>query len=497
MKTTTKKSVKKIKEVDVYKLNHIDYKPRSKPQLRMLEVDHQNVFDVCLLGASGSGKTVAGIISSMGPQADGSFLTDRSEYRAIYLRRESVLLQRSGLLDAAEMWYKRFYPKVEFNRVEKQFTFPSGAKITFSGCEQESDKEKFKGFTELHAVVFEELTQFSQGIYEFIVSRLRTSTDIPLRVRSTTNPGDKHEEWVMNKYKYWITKSAEPIEKPFDVEWGEVLFYWANTDGVEVSKIRPKNIKSFSFCGIETESDDVTKDNRQFMAAQIVDPVQRAQLVDGIWGLKQGSGQYFSISDLVETTTKTSPSVRVRYWDSAASGPKGDYLSGALVAHTIDAGMSKFCIEDIMLVKAEPSEVANIIKQTAIRDGKQTFVAMEQEPASHSKVLMDLYQRDLKTMGFTMLVDIKRDSKLVRAQLISPTAKEHRISFIRCPMTDEMLKQLVNFPTKGIHDDAVDSISGAIFFLLHKLPRPVMIPRAKSGPPIDFKNLLGTPNFMR
>lgn len=479
-----------------YKIKDIDYVPKSKAQKLLIEKDYQSIFDVCLLGSSGAGKTVALIISSMGPQKDGTFLTDRSEYRAIFLRRESTLLQRSGLLDAALMWYKRFYPKVEFNKVEKQFLFPSGAKITFSGCEQESDMQKFKGYTELHCVCYEELTQFSDTIFDFINSRLRTTTNIPLRVRSTTNPGDRHEEWVMKRYKYWITKSSEPLNKEFEVEWGQTLFYWATLDGVRFDKDKPEH-DCFSICGIETYINDIKKDNDKFMAAQINDPILRAQLVDGVWGLKIGSGHYFSITDFTETYIKPHPSVKIRYWDSAASGPKGDYLAGALVSHTIENGISKFCIEDIILLKAEPGDVIDIIKKTAMKDGKATYIGMEQEPASHSKVLIDLYQRDLKALGFTMLVDVKKDSKQVRAQFASPIAKENRISFIRGGMTDEMLKQLVNFPTKGIHDDAVDSCTGAIFFLLHKLPKPIMIPKAKSTEVYNFKNMKMVPDIFR
>jgi len=56
------------------------YKPISKAQKEMIKKDFDNIFDVCLFGASGVGKTIALIISSLGPQRDGSFLADRKEY---------------------------------------------------------------------------------------------------------------------------------------------------------------------------------------------------------------------------------------------------------------------------------------------------------------------------------------------------------------------------------------------------------------------------------
>ena len=467
-----------IKKIPKYKIKDTDYVPLSKAQKLLMQRDFENVFDVCLLGASGVGKTVALIISSMGPQKDGSFLTDRSEYRCIFLRRESTLLSRAGLLDAAYMWYKRFYQTVEFNKVEKTFTFPSGAKIAFGGVEQDSDKEKYKGYTELHCVCWEELTQFSQAQYDFICSRLRTKTNIPLRVRSSTNPGDREEQWVMNRYKYWITKFAEPVDRDFEAKWGEVLYYHADLDGVVISRKKPDDVH-FSFCGIETYVNDIKKDNDKFMAAQITDPVLRAQLVDGVWGLKAGAGMYFSKEDFFESTVKAPAwAVRIRYWDKACSGPKGDYLAGCLMAHYVEDGISKLLIEHMILEKPEVSKVKAIINYTAQKDGKDVYIGFEQEPGSSGKELMDDYNRDLSRQGFKVIVDNKRKSKLDRATLLSPLTKDHRVGFIHCEASNEMFKQLVGFPTKGLHDDACDTVSGASYLLLNQMPKPQQFKRA-------------------
>lgn len=459
-----------------YKAKDTDYKPFSPAQKLLMTRDFENVFDVCLFGASGVGKTVALIMSSMGPQLDGTFLTDRPEYRALFLRRESTLLQRSGLLDAAYMWYRRFYPKVEFNKVEKTFSFPSGAKIFFGGCEQDTDKEKYKGYTELHCVLFEELTQFSQPIYDFICSRLRTKTNIPLRVRSSTNPGDKEEEWVMNKYKYWITKSAVPLDKDIEANWGETLYYWADFNGVKVDRNKPILEDGtvdicFSFCGIETFINDIKKDNDKFMSAQINDPILRAQLVDGMWGLKPTAGLYFKEEDFIRAENKINPATRIRYWDKACSGKRGDYLCGMLVAHYLQDDISHYIIEDLYLGKVEPHQVKNIIKSISRNDGKHTFIGFEQEPGSSGKELMDIYKRDLEGDGYRVIVDQKRESKINRAAAISPLAKENRISYIPNQHTQEMFNQLVSFPT-GKNDDVVDAISASIQILQNRLPRP-------------------------
>lgn len=479
----------------MYKIKEIDYQPISKAQKLLMKKDFENVYDVCLFGASGGGKTVAILISSLGPQKDRSFLVDRPEYRALFLRRESTLLQRSGLLDAAYTWYRRFYPTVEFNKVEKTFTFPSGAKIFFGGVEQDSDKEKYKGYTELHCVLFEELTQFSQTIYDFICSRLRTKTNIPLRVRSTTNPGDKEEEWVMDRYKYWITKSVVSLDKDISTDWGETLYYWADFDGRKVGK-EPKDSIYFSFCGIETFADDITTTNSKFMSAQINDPALKAQLVDGIWGIKPTAGMYFKEDDFIPGERKEG--IKIRYWDKACSGQKGDFLAGALVTHYLDKEL-KFHIEDLILVKPEVSEVQKIIQKTALMDGKNVWIGIEQEGASAGKEISYIYKESLEKLGYKVLIDHKHGmSKQERASLVSPLSTAKKITYTPCSASKEMFNQLVNFPTKNVADDAVDSITGAIFLLQSKLPKPTnILPVKKEFNLALLEEIRGTPSIFR
>ena len=444
-----------------------DYRPKSKAQKLLMKRDFEGIYDVCLFGSSGSGKTVALIISSLGPQKDGTLLVDRSEYRGIFLRRESVLLTRSGLIDSAMFWYRNFYPSVQYNKVEKEFTFPSGAKINFGGCERDEDKEKYKGYTELHFVGFEELTQFSEAIYDFICSRLRTSTNIPLRVRSSTNPGDAHEQWVLDRYKYWISNCVVPLDREL-VNNGEILFFSRQNDKLEVSKEKG----TFSVAAIETFIDDISPENREKMSTSLNDPILRAQLVDGVWGLKHSSGAffketYFSVVDKVPT-----PKVSVRYWDKACSGEKGDYLCGMKVSHYKIGIESYFVIEDTILEKPEPADVLKIISLAAEKDGDQVTVIIEKEPGSSGKEILDIYKAAIQKTGRRVLVDDKRASKIDRASSVAPLAKESRIQYLPQKNINEVIHQLVSFPDKNTHDDAVDTLSGAIYYLKYKLAQP-------------------------
>lgn len=452
------------------------YIPISDAQKKMLELDLLGVKDVCMFGASGAGKTIALIISSLGIYIDKKgnrkFLVNRPEYRCLVLRREAVLLERAGLLSTAQTWYRNYFPTVKYNKVNKTFTFPSGAQITFAGCERDEDKEKFKGYSELHCVCFEELTQFSESIFNFITSRMRTKTDIPLRIRSTTNPGDLYEDWVRERYKYWITKCVVPLEREMQCTSGEVIYrqYDRLSNKVIVSNKEFEGSESIS--GVETFINDVKKDNDVLMSNALGNGVLISQLVEGIWGLKDASGtffkeHYFSVVDEVPT-----PKVTCRYWDKACSGQKGDYLCGMKVSHFKKGTESFYVIEDTILVKPEPSEVFNIIKKAAKEDGEHVTCILEKEPGSSGKELSYIYKSDLERDRVRVLIDEKRVSKIDRASFIAPLAKSKHIMYIQKSEMNEVLKQLVSFPSKNINDDAVDCLSGAIFYLSEKLPQP-------------------------
>ena len=476
-----KKSNFTIKKEKGYKLKEQDYKPRSEAQEMMMACDFADIDEVTMGGAGGAGKTIALIISSMGPRKDGTLLTDNKSYTGLILRREANQLEKSGLIRAANEWYSKFYPTVDFNSSLKRFTFPSGATISFAGCESEDDAFKFKGFTRLHFIGLEELTQFTERQFELLTSRLRDADNlIPLRVRATTNPGDKFEEWVLNRYKYWLYDSCvTPLETDIKAKYSVPLFRYVdlNDPDLVTSVCEKKPSHAFNrFVFIQTFSDDIMANNKTNMAMKLSDPVLRAQLVGGQWGLKAHAGMFFKELDFRETNKKSDHCTRIRYWDKSCS-VNGDYTCGILVARTWD---ENFIIEDCVLTKVDAPDVKNLIFNTAKRDGKSVYIGIEQEGGAAGKELSYEYEQLLRKEGYKVSLDNKGQnkataSKMARASIISPLAKEGKISILEGNHSwrPEFINQLINFPSKGIHDDAVDALSGAIMSLKNKLPAPL------------------------
>ena len=83
----------------------------------------------------------------------------------------------------------------------KTWHFPSGASLTFGYLEKPGDEYRYQS-TEFQMIGFDELTQFTENQYRYLFSRWRRSQDaeMPLRMRSASNPGGIGHEWVRERF---------------------------------------------------------------------------------------------------------------------------------------------------------------------------------------------------------------------------------------------------------------------------------------------------------
>mgnify|MGYP002413537728 CR=1 FL=1 len=151
-----------------------------------------NDFEVLAGGAAGGGKSDYLLLAA-------AQYVDRPGYAALLLRRTFADLNLPGaLMDRAKTWWMNV---ARWSEKSKTFTFPSGATITFGYLEHEDDKFRYQG-SEFQFVGFDELTQFTETQYLYLLSRLRRllGVDIPLRARGATNPGGVGHRWVKRRF---------------------------------------------------------------------------------------------------------------------------------------------------------------------------------------------------------------------------------------------------------------------------------------------------------
>lgn len=152
-----------------------------------------DIFEALYGGSVGCGKSELLVIA---PLAYEFHL--HPKFKGLILRRTYPELERE-IVVRSETYYAAAGAK--YNRQEKVWRFPSGARIFFGHAENESDIRRYDG-VEYNYVAYDELTSFTKFQYLYIAaSRCRSATaDLPAIVRSSGMPGGVGNEWVRRRF---------------------------------------------------------------------------------------------------------------------------------------------------------------------------------------------------------------------------------------------------------------------------------------------------------
>lgn len=366
-------------------------------------------------GAAGGGKSDALLMAAL-------MFVDFPGYNAIIFRRTySDLALPEALIARSIEWLKP--TEAHWDGINHIWHFPSGACLAFGNMEHENDKYRYQSAA-FQCIELDELTQFTESQYRYLFSRLRRLEDsnIPLRMRGASNPGNIGHDWVKQRFM---------IE---GAKYGRIF--------------------------IPARLDDNPNLDRQKYEESLreLDPITRRQYLQGDWTARHGGSifkrEWFSI-----TTDYPHDSNKVRYWDLAATKPEPnkdpDYSVGALVAEK----QGIYYVIDIQRVQAKPLQVENLIQQCAELDGATTRIYMEQEPGSSGVVVTDHYAREV-LQGYAYHAIRSTGSKQERATPMSSAAEAGNIRLLKGTWNTAFLDELEAFP-QGSHDDQVDAVSGA------------------------------------
>ena len=150
------------------------------------------------------------------------------EYQpALILRREAT--QVKGIEDELE---RILGSRDGYNSQSHIWRLPSGATIELGGVPNEKDKEKYQGRP--HRLKgFDEITQFTESQYRYIIGWLRDAQGRRCRVVATGNPPTSASgEWVRRYWGPWLDKSHTNPAKPGELRW----FTTIDGEDVEVEK---------------------------------------------------------------------------------------------------------------------------------------------------------------------------------------------------------------------------------------------------------------------
>ncbi|GCE14183.1 phage terminase large subunit [Tengunoibacter tsumagoiensis] len=417
-------------------------------------------------GAAGGGKTFAHLLMALRYAA----LDPRPGYNAVIFRRvmPQVTLP-GGLWDESQMMYSLAGGKANQSRYEWRWP-QHRTKIKFASMQYESDRLAWQG-SQLAFIGFEELTHFLESQFFYMLSRARSTCGVMPRVVGTVNPDA--DSWVKAFLAPWVDDS-------YDGHGGHAAsgeIRWFVRDGGVISWLAPgerhPDAVSVSFIAASIFDNPalLSADPGYLSALKALPLVERQRLLFGDWSARN-TGSLFKRHwfPLVDQAPPHSDIARiVRYWDVAATEPSEtnkdpDWTVGIKVARLVD---DSYAILDMRRERYSPASVEALVKRTADEDGHEIQVYMEQEPGAGSKSLIDYYRRKVLP-GYAFFGHKVGADKETRAQPVSSQAQAGNVRLVRSAWNDALLSELEAFPTVGVHDDAVDALSGAMEQLFGK-----------------------------
>ena len=243
---------------------HIDnqeviFKPNSGPQTEFLAASEREVF---YGGARGGGKSYAMLVDPL------RYCT-KANHRALLVRRTMPELR--DLIQKSQLLYSKAFPNAKWREQEKEWRFPSGAKIEFGYAENMTDVLRYQGQSYTW-IGIDELPQYpSPDIYNFLRSSLRSvDKDIPVYMRATGNPGNVGSQWV----KEMFVDPSEP-NTAFDV-------------GIDTPNGKKYITRRFIPAKLQDNPYLMQTDDYYIMLASLPE-VQRKQFLDGDWSAFENS----------------------------------------------------------------------------------------------------------------------------------------------------------------------------------------------------------------
>jgi phage terminase large subunit-like protein len=397
-------------------------------QAAFLLLPHREAF---YGGSAGGGKSEALLAGALQ-------YADQPGYAAIIFRRELAdLKQPDALIPRARAWLRN--TDASWNDNDHQWTFPSGAVLKFAYLQHDNDLDNYQGAA-FQYVGFDELTQFPEAHYTYLLSRTRRPAEmlhIPLRVRSAGNPGGRGHAWVKARF--------------------------IDNDGWYVDKKGRRQRRVFVPARL-TDNRHLDRDSYEANLDEL-DPVKRAQLLDGDWNVRP-AGKMFR-REWFKMRAEYPVGLRwVRYWDQAATEDTGkndpDWTAGALVAvRRLGDGASEVWVRDVRRIRGSPGDVEDFIKGTAQEDGPDVEIHIEEEGGSSGK--NNTYNYVTRVLfGYAVFGHPKRTGKMVAWKPLSGQAQAGNVFLVVGEWNEWWIEEAVSAPNPGVHDDGLDAVAGGL-----------------------------------
>lgn len=410
----------------------------NTPTLKQAEFCVADDDEVFFGGAAGGGKS-DGLLTA------GLMYVILPKYSGIIIRESFAALSKpDALIDRSHAWLDN--TDAHWDEKKYVWTFPTGSKLSFGYIQTERDLNQYDS-TAYQFIGYDELTQMPKKHYTHLFSRLRKlkDSDIPLRVRSASNPGNIGHKWVKERFiEPW--QKTLPNHRTFEVGY------------VPKTRFIPSKLDDNPYLDAESYE----------KALNELDALQRKRFRDGDWDISEEGNMFkreWFEKHMIDIVPR--PIKRLRFWDLASTSDKdrkrrnSAETAGALLyvmnprETTIQA-----VFMDICTTMKNPAGVEDYIRKTAEADGRNTVVYIEQEPGSAGVNTISHYRRNVLP-EFTVIGHRSKDRKVDRASPASSKIEHGLLVFQRGDWNEKAIDHCCFFPSDAYPKDIVDTISGA------------------------------------
>ena len=414
--------------------------------------------DVAIFGgAAGSGKSYSVLLWI-------ASLVTLPRYSAVVFRRTSTELTGGGSIWEESQTMFRNLGGTPRQNPNLDWRFPSGAIVEFRHLQHVWDVHGHQS-KQYATIVFEELTQFEESQFWYLLSRARTKAPVRAHIRATCNPDS--DSFVRKLIDWWIGPEGLPIEsRSGQLRWFVRVrdeLRWFDTKADAEAAHPGRTPLSLTFISASLE-DNRLGDPSYRERLEALPYVERERLLGRNWDVRHAAGtilrrEWFRVVD----APPCEPVMTVRGWDKGATAG-GDETVGARVS-SLGAGRGWY-IGDVATVRGTPAQVFALMRSCATQDGQAVPQCIWQDPGQAGIVDVDTTTTQLKP--YAVRAERASHSKLEYAKPWATAAEQGALGqgppiyIQRGPWLDALLAELDGFDGQsGGLDNKVDAISRA------------------------------------
>lgn len=310
------------------------------------------------------------------------------------------------------------------NRTDFTFTFPNGSIIRFVSLQHPGDEQNYKS-AEFDVLLFDELTEFEESQYTFMLSRVRSAKGHPTHVIATSNPEGRGFRWVKRRF---VAPRPEDLAENQDTPKPGVPWAPPIVEGGEVIGWAPK--RAFLPATIH-DNPGLLKSNPQYVQQLMALPDGRLRraLLDGDWDAMDAIPGALWSQDVIDANRVQSVPEGVRLVRCVVGlDPSGSSSSGADECGIVVVGLGSdgncYVIDDLT-AQMGPDVWTNVATAAYRRHNADRIVAEVNFGGEMVRVTLEHAEPDVPVE----MVNASR-GKAVRAEPIAVLTRRGRVKFV-------------------------------------------------------------------